>query len=97
MKVQYQRIIGTASKPSVKLTKGAREMIRYLCQGLTNAEIAEARSISLSAVKNRLTISTLSWVPQTGPTLFESPFRWNCTIESTENVDAIAKDKAELV
>ena len=54
MNTQYQHSIGSVSKPHIKLTKVEREVIGYLCQGLTNAEIAKARYTSLSAVKKTL-------------------------------------------
>lgn len=54
IKAQYRRLLGNGLKSAAKLTKMEREMIRYLCQGLTNREIANARCISLSAVKKML-------------------------------------------
>lgn len=54
MKAQYQQTMGSTLKPLVKLTKVEREVIQYLCQGLTNTEIANARYTSLSAVKKTL-------------------------------------------
>lgn len=54
MKAQYRQSIGNISKPQIKLTKVELEVIRYLCQGLTNTEIANTRYTSLSAVKKTL-------------------------------------------
>lgn len=54
MKTQHDQPPGRAAVPLPKLTKREKELLSYLCKGLTNAEIASACFITISAVKKTL-------------------------------------------
>jgi len=54
MKAQHHQTSGQPLKPLAKFTKREKEMLVYLCQGLTNAEIASACFVTTSAVKKML-------------------------------------------
>ena len=54
IKAQHRQTCESVSKPPVKFSKREREILRYICQGLTNMEIANTCFISISAVKKTL-------------------------------------------
>jgi len=54
MRTQYKSTVGTMNKNPYNLTGRERDVLKYLCQGLTRKEIADHLYISMSTVKRAL-------------------------------------------
>lgn len=53
---QYTQTTGSAMRREIQFTKREKEIIRYLCQGITSKEIADSLYISTSTVKKTLNV-----------------------------------------